>query len=57
MRSEKWKTFNYAIGMFGTSIPINILKTYAAIFYVDQLGLTTPAATIPAARPIKLPVS
>lgn len=42
MRSEKWKTFNYAIGMFGTSIPINMLKTYAAIFYVDQLGLTTP---------------
>ncbi len=28
--------------MFGTSIPINFLKTYAAIFYVDRLGLTTP---------------
>lgn len=27
--------------MFGTSIPINMLKTYAAIFYVDKLGLTT----------------
>ena len=27
--------------MFGTSIPINLLKTYAAIFYVDRLGLTT----------------
>jgi GPH family glycoside/pentoside/hexuronide:cation symporter len=27
--------------MFGTSIPINMLKTYAAIFYVGNLGLTT----------------
>jgi GPH family glycoside/pentoside/hexuronide:cation symporter len=27
--------------MFGTSIPINMLKTYAAIYYVDKLGLTT----------------
>ena len=35
------KSFNYAIGMFGTSIPINMLKTYAAIFYVDKLGMTT----------------
>ena len=42
MKVSKFKTFNYAIGMFGTSIPINMLKTYAAIFYVDQLGLTTP---------------
>lgn len=33
--------FRYAIGMFGTSIPINMFKTYAAIFYVDQLGLNT----------------
>ncbi len=29
----------YAIGMFGTSIPVNMFKTYAAIFYVDRLGL------------------
>jgi GPH family glycoside/pentoside/hexuronide:cation symporter len=42
MRNARFKTFNYAIGMFGTSIPINLLKTYAAIFYVDRLGLTTP---------------
>ncbi len=41
MNSEKMKTFNYAVGMFGTSIPINLLKTYAAIFYVDRMGLTT----------------
>lgn len=33
------KSFNYAIGMFGTSIPINMLKTYAAFFYIDKLGL------------------
>lgn len=42
IRSPRFKTFNYAVGMFGTSIPINMLKTYAAIFYVDTLGLTTP---------------
>jgi len=42
MKEPKFKSFNYAIGMFGTSIPINMLKTYAAIFYVDRLGLTTP---------------
>jgi len=41
MKADKLKSFNYAIGMFGTSIPINMLKTYAAIFYVDRLGLTT----------------
>jgi GPH family glycoside/pentoside/hexuronide:cation symporter len=33
------KTFNYAIGMFGTSIPINLLKTFAAAYYVKDLGL------------------
>ena len=33
----------YAVGMFGTSIPVNMFKTYAAIFYVDKMGLiTTP---------------
>lgn len=42
MSSPKLKSFNYAIGMFGTSIPINMLKTYAAIYYVDSLGMTTP---------------
>ncbi len=34
-------SFRYAIGMFGTSIPINMFKTYAAVFYVDGLGLNT----------------
>ena len=41
MAESRMKSFNYAIGMFGTSIPINMLKTYAAIYYVDSLGLTT----------------
>ena len=41
MSQPRAKSFNYAIGMFGTSIPINMLKTYAAIFYVDRLGVTT----------------
>jgi GPH family glycoside/pentoside/hexuronide:cation symporter len=41
MSNPRLKSFNYAIGMFGTSIPINMLKTYAAIFYVSTLGLTT----------------
>ncbi len=41
MKKPRSLTFNYAIGMFGTSIPINMLKTYAAVFYVDRLGLTT----------------
>lgn len=42
MASPKMKSFNYAVGMFGTSIPINMLKTYAAIYYIDSLGMTTP---------------
>lgn len=41
MSQSRMKSFNYAIGMFGTSIPINMLKTYAAIYYVDKLGMTT----------------
>jgi GPH family glycoside/pentoside/hexuronide:cation symporter len=41
MSENRLKSFNYAIGMFGTSIPINMLKTYAAIYYVGTLGLTT----------------
>src|SRR4030067_2002269 len=41
MSQPRAKSFNYAIGMFGTSIPINMLKTYAAFYYVDSLGVTT----------------
>ncbi len=35
------KPFNYAIGMFGTSIPINMLKTFAFTYYVLDRGVTT----------------
>lgn len=41
MSNPRLKSFNYAIGMFGTSIPINMLKSFAFIFYVDRLGMTT----------------
>lgn len=41
MTSPRLKSVNYAIGMFGTSIPINMLKTFAAIYYVDSLGMST----------------
>ncbi len=41
MISPRLKSFNYAVGMFGTSIPINMLKTYVAAFYVIRLGLST----------------
>ena len=41
MTQSRAKTFNYAIGMFGTSIPINMLKTFAFTFYVLGLGVTT----------------
>ena len=34
-KESRWKTFNYSVGMFGTSIPINLLKTYAFAYYVD----------------------
>ncbi len=41
MTTPRLKSFNYAVGMFGTSIPINMLKTYFVAFYVIKLGLTT----------------
>ena len=37
----RFKSFNYAIGMFGTSIPINMLKSFAFVYYVDGLGMST----------------
>ncbi len=40
-KGSRWKTFNYSVGMFGTSIPINLLKTYAFAYYVDTLGVTS----------------
>lgn len=38
---KKTPPWRYAIGMFGTSIPVNMFKTYAAFFYVDKMGLPT----------------
>lgn len=35
----KTSPFRYGFAMFGTSIPINMFKSFAAIFYVDMLGL------------------
>jgi len=35
------KPINYAVGMFGTSIPINMFKTYAFVFYVVHLSAIT----------------
>lgn len=37
------KPLRYAVGMFGTSIPINMFKTYASYFYIEKLGLITTA--------------
>ena len=33
------KPARYGFAMFGTSIPINMFKSFAAIYYVDMLGL------------------
>ncbi|HBM80826.1 MAG: MFS transporter [Clostridiales bacterium] len=43
---KKTSPFRYAIGMFGTSIPINMFKTFSAIFYVDKLGLDTASYSL-----------
>lgn len=36
---KRTSPYRYGVGMFGTSIPINMFKSFAAIFYVDMLGL------------------
>jgi len=41
LQSRPTKPFHYAFGMFGTSIPINMFKTFAFIFYVDHLAAIT----------------
>lgn len=38
---RKTSSFRYAAGMFGTSIPINMFKTFATAFYVDKLSFIT----------------
>lgn len=40
MSEKRASSFNYAIGMFGTSIPINMLKTFAFAYYVLDRGVT-----------------
>lgn len=37
--TKKASPARYGFAMFGTSIPINMFKSFAAIFYVDMLGL------------------
>lgn len=41
MNGSRMKAFNYSIGFFGMSIPINMLKTFAFTFYVLERGVTT----------------
>lgn len=36
---KKTSPARYGFAMFGTSIPINMFKSFAAIYYVDTLGL------------------
>jgi len=33
----------YAVGMFGTSLPINMFLTFMAIYYIDTLGMPVQA--------------
>lgn len=40
---KRTSPYRYGFGMFGTSIPINMFKSYAAAYYVIQLGLITTA--------------
>lgn len=37
--TKKTSPFRYGFAMFGTSIPTNMFKSFAAIYYVDTLGL------------------
>ena len=41
MSEPRAKSFNFAIGFFGMSIPINMLKTFAFTYFVLQRGVTT----------------
>ncbi len=41
MNKPRATSFNYAVGFFGMSIPINMLKTFAFTFYVLNRGVTT----------------
>ncbi|MCL1948141.1 MAG: MFS transporter [Turicibacter sp.] len=39
MKTRQTKSFDYAVGMFGTSIPINMFRAFAFYFYVEQLSI------------------
>ena len=41
LTSRPTKPFHYAVGMFGTSIPINMFNTFALVFLVDYLSAIT----------------
>lgn len=41
LAKKKTSPFRYGFGMFGTSIPINMFKSYAAALYLTQLNLIT----------------
>ncbi len=39
MAPPQTNPWRYAVGMFGTSLPINMFITYMAFFYLDELGV------------------
>lgn len=41
LTKKRTSPFRYGFGMFGTSIPINMFKSYAAAYYITQLSLIT----------------
>jgi GPH family glycoside/pentoside/hexuronide:cation symporter len=41
--AQETRTWRYAIGMFGTSIPINMLVAFMAFYYTDVLRVLTTA--------------
>lgn len=41
MKTKPTRPINYALGMFGTSIPINMFRAFAFFFYVEYLSLIT----------------
>lgn len=39
MQEKRTSAFRYGVGMFGTSLPINMFRGFASAFYVIKLGL------------------
>ncbi len=49
MKEPKFKSFNYTIGMFGTSIPINMIKDLCCHLLRGQTGVDhSPVVACPA---------